>query len=112
MIGRVDSMASILTDKYSEEDDSSPERQSTNRSPSPSRRTNSPKKAAVPKQQRASALRKKSAGKGKDGYESEESEGTKMLNQQYEEEPQQFVRVGSENFSKLPAIDRARVFLL
>ena len=47
-----------------------------------------------------------------DGYESSESEGTKALNMHYENEPQEFVTIGSENFNKLPAIDQARVYLL
>ena len=55
--------------------------------------------------------RKKSA-LNQSGYESSESEGTKALNEQFENEPQHFVYIGSENYQKLPTIDQARIYLL
>ena len=57
-----------------------------------------------------SLLKRKKSNKS--GYDSSESEGTKALNEHFEERPHDFLVIGSGNYQKLPAIDQARVFLL
>jgi len=54
---------------------------------------------------RSSSLIKKKKQKKDSGFESSDSEGTKALKEEYENDPQNFIRIGSENFQKLPAID-------
>ena len=74
-----------------------------------------PKKADIPKQGSVVQMlnrRKKSNKSRNNGYDSEESEGTKALNVQYEREPHEFVTLGSQNYMKLPTIDQARIYLL
>jgi len=66
----------------------------------------------VPLSRSSSLIKKKKLQRKDTGFESSDSEGTKALKEEYENDPQNFIRIGSENFKKLPAIDQARIFLL
>jgi hypothetical protein len=55
-------------------------------------------KAAVPLSRSSSLLKKKQMQKKNSVYESSDSEGTKALKEEYEREPQNFIKIGSENF--------------
>ena len=65
-------------------------------------------KAAMPLAvtQRSSFRRKR------DDLASSDSEGTRELYKAFEENPQAFIKVDSKYYDKLPAIDRARVYIL
>ena len=47
-----------------------------------------------------------------DDLASTESEGTRLLHDAFDENPQAFIKVDSQYFSALPPIDQARVFIL
>ena len=70
------------------------------------KRTRTKTKAPLAITHRSSFKRKR------DELASSDSEGTRELYRAFEENPHAFIKVDSKYYDKLPAIDRARVFIL
>ena len=70
------------------------------------KRTRTKTKAPLAITHRSSFRRKR------DELTSSDSEGTRELYKAFEENPQAFIKVDSKYYDKLPAIDRARVYIL